>query len=154
MKRMFGQKSGSTTTWKTNTCLWLCKFLTGSYLLVLATKPDFPKNKLPHFRPFYHVYGQSLVLYGLIAGMTSIVMRAFEPELFCASIEKYRIRMLKSVPPMVLFLAKSPLVDKYDLSSVILISSGAAPLGSDLCEEVQKRLPNVKYVVQGRQLLS
>jgi acyl-CoA synthetase (AMP-forming)/AMP-acid ligase II len=87
-----------------------------------------------------------------MSGMTSVIMKAFEPELFCASIEKYRIRLLKAVPPMVLFLAKSPLVDKYDLSSVILISSGAAPLGSDLCEEVQKRLPSVKFVVQGKNI--
>jgi 4-coumarate--CoA ligase len=74
--------------------------------------------------PFYHVYGQSLVIYGLMTGMTGVILKAFEPELFCASIEKYKVRMLKAVPPMVLFLAKSPLVDKYDLSSVVMISSG------------------------------
>lgn len=32
---------------------------------------------------------------------------------------------------------------------IVLISSGAAPLGEDLCEEVRKRLPTVKWVVQG-----
>lgn len=57
--------------------------------------------------------------------------------------------MLKAVPPMVLFLAKSPIVDKYDLTSLIVISSGAAPLGSEVCEEVKKRLPRLKYIVQG-----
>lgn len=56
--------------------------------------------------------------YGLMSGMTSIILKSFEPELFLASIQKYRIKVLKVVPPMVLFLAKSPLVDKYDLSSV------------------------------------
>lgn len=42
--------------------------------------------------PFYHVYGQSLVIYGLMDGMTSVIMKAFEPELFCASIQKYKVR--------------------------------------------------------------
>jgi acyl-CoA synthetase (AMP-forming)/AMP-acid ligase II len=57
--------------------------------------------------------------------------------------------MLKAVPPIVLFLAKSPIVEKYDLSSLLVISSGAAPLGSEICEEVKKRLPNVRYIIQG-----
>lgn len=62
--------------------------------------------------------------------------------------------MLFSVPPIINFLAKSPLVDKYDLSSVELIGSGAAPVGSVLCKEVMNRLPSVGTVVQGTQNMS
>uniref|UniRef100_A0A914CFB3 Uncharacterized protein n=1 Tax=Acrobeloides nanus TaxID=290746 RepID=A0A914CFB3_9BILA len=50
---------------------------------------------------------------------------------------------------MLVFLAKHPLIDKYDLSSVEIIFTGAAPAGSDLIEEVKRRLPNLKFVVQG-----
>ncbi len=39
-----------------------------------------------------------------------------------------------------LALAKHPIVDNYDLSSVEMILSGAAPLGSDLQSAVEKRL--------------
>uniref|UniRef100_A0A914E9W1 AMP-dependent synthetase/ligase domain-containing protein n=1 Tax=Acrobeloides nanus TaxID=290746 RepID=A0A914E9W1_9BILA len=46
-------------------------------------------------------------------------------------------------------LAKHPLIDKYDLSSVEIIITGAAPAGSDLIEEVKRRLPNLKFIVQG-----
>lgn len=44
------------------------------------------------------------------------------------------------VPFMVLFLAKSPLVQDYDLSSLTYISAGGAPVNAELGEEVQQRL--------------
>lgn len=53
------------------------------------------------------------------------------------------------VPPILVFLAKHPIVAKYDLSSLTFILCGAAPAGADLCEELKKRLPNVKYIAQG-----
>lgn len=53
------------------------------------------------------------------------------------------------VPPLVLFLAKHPMVDKYDLSSLKSLSSGAAPLARDLEVGVSKRLPNLESVRQG-----
>ena len=39
--------------------------------------------------------------------------------------------LMHLVPPLIIFLAKHPLVDNYDLSSVRAIVSGAAPLGKD-----------------------
>lgn len=44
------------------------------------------------------------------------------------------------VPPVILLLAKSPVVSKYDLSSVRMMNSGAAPLTKDLVDAVHKRL--------------
>lgn len=53
------------------------------------------------------------------------------------------------VPPILVFLAKHPIVDRYDLSSLIYLQSGAAPLGEEVCEEVRRRLPNVRHICQG-----
>lgn len=52
------------------------------------------------------------------------------------------------VPPIVSFLAKHPLPLKYDLSSVRLIISGAAPLGADLEKAICERYPNVQDLQQ------
>lgn len=52
------------------------------------------------------------------------------------------------VPPLMLFLAKSPLVDRYDLSSIKDIMCGAAPCGKDLINQVLSRL-GVKSFRQG-----
>lgn len=57
--------------------------------------------------------------------------------------------VLPLVPPLVLFLAKHPLVDKFDLSSVRALNSGAAPLARDLEISVAKRLPSLVSFQQG-----
>jgi acyl-CoA synthetase (AMP-forming)/AMP-acid ligase II len=48
--------------------------------------------------------------------------------------------ILPLVPPIVLALVKSPLVNQFDLSSVRLVFSGAAPLGEDIARELAKKL--------------
>ena len=54
------------------------------------------------------------------------------------------------VPPIALFLAKHPLVDKYDLSNVEEVTCGAAPMGKGLEEDLIKRMPQVEHVRQGK----
>ncbi|KAJ6118922.1 acetyl-CoA synthetase-like protein [Penicillium samsonianum] len=44
------------------------------------------------------------------------------------------------MPPVVLALAKYPVVDKYDVSSLWEMYSAAAPLGTDLIDMIYKRL--------------
>lgn len=44
------------------------------------------------------------------------------------------------VPPLMVFFAKHPLVDEYDLSSVLLLLCGAAPLSEELKESIKKRI--------------
>ena len=38
------------------------------------------------------------------------------------------------VPPIILALAKHPIVDEHDVSSAAWINSGAAPLGAELAD--------------------
>ena len=53
------------------------------------------------------------------------------------------------MPSIAVLLAKSPLVDRYDLSSVRYISCGSAPLSSDVEEEMKRRIGSGLYVGQG-----
>jgi 4-coumarate--CoA ligase len=48
------------------------------------------------------------------------------------------------VPPIFLAIAKSPVVDQYDLSSIRTVLSGAAPMGKELEDTVRAKLPNAK----------
>lgn len=68
--------------------------------------------------PFFHAYSFALLVIRLIGGNSSVVFSRFEEELFLQSIEKYKIKYLTVVPPIMVFLAKHQLVDKYDLSSI------------------------------------
>lgn len=67
-------------------------------------------------------------------------MVKFDLERFCSNIQTHRITFSYIVPPVVLLLGKHPLVDKYDLSSVRMLNSGAAPLTRELVESVYNRL--------------
>lgn len=57
--------------------------------------------------------------------------------------------MMFCVPPILVQLANNIIVDDYDLSSLQMLLSGAAPARSDLMEAVQKRLPNLNKIQQG-----
>jgi 4-coumarate--CoA ligase len=67
-------------------------------------------------------------------------MSKFGLEKFCSHIQEHRITFAYVVPPVVLQLGKSPLVSKYDLSSIRMLNSGAAPLTKELVEALYSRL--------------
>lgn len=50
-----------------------------------------------------------------------------------------QINVLVAVPPIVVFLAKSPLATQYDLSSVLVVLCGAAPLSVETINDAMKR---------------
>ncbi|KAK0111738.1 hypothetical protein ONS95_002076 [Cadophora gregata] len=99
------------------------------------------KDRVLSVLPYYHIYGlQCLVHLPAYAGFTTIVMSAFDLKLFCRLIQDYKITYTYVAPPVVLHLAKNPVVDDYDLSSLRMMTSGAAPLTKELIHAVHKRL--------------
>ncbi|KAI6183661.1 Fatty Acid CoA Synthetase family [Aphelenchoides bicaudatus] len=97
-----------------------------------------------HFLPHYHMFGFSMLLIALAHGFTGILMERYQPELLLQCVKHLHI-----VPPVALYLAKSPLVNKkYDLSSLRSIYVGAAALGPKLATDLKERL-NLKSVTQG-----
>lgn len=76
-------------------------------------------DKLIGQLPFYHIYGLILLVHiATYSKATTIVLPRFEPQLFLDTIDKYKITTLHLVPPIIIALAKHPLVDKYSLASV------------------------------------
>ena len=73
-------------------------------------------------------------------GLTLYVMSKFNLAKFCELIQTHRITFAYVVPPVVLQLGKSPIVSNYDLSSIRMLNSGAAPLTKELVEAVWNRL--------------
>lgn len=67
-------------------------------------------------------------------------MPKFSIEAFCAIIQAHRITFAYVVPPVVLLLSKHPAVSNYDLSTVRMMNSGAAPLTRELVEALYARL--------------
>lgn len=75
------------------------------------------------------------------------ILTSFDPAVFLKTVQNEKIDWLPIVPPIAVFLAKHPVVDGFDLSSLRFAMSGAAPLGADTQELLHKRLGCV--VLQG-----
>ncbi len=91
--------------------------------------------------PFFHIYGLTVLMaLTLWQGATLVTMPRFDLEQFLTLLQDYRVTSAALVPPIMLTLAKHPLVDRFDLSALKFIGSGAAPLGAELEEACARRL--------------
>jgi 4-coumarate--CoA ligase len=91
--------------------------------------------------PFFHIYGmQVLMNCGLAIGATIVTMPRFDLAQFLQAHQDHRVTRSFVAPPIVVALAKHPMVEQYDLSSVRQVFSGAAPLSSELAAEAAARL--------------
>lgn len=94
--------------------------------------------------PMFHVYGLACVTYGqLQRGNAVVPMGKFDFTRMLEAIQEYKISYLTIVPPIMIAIAKQKVVERYDLSSLNEIVSGAAPLDKDTMEQCAKRLPQV-----------
>jgi len=90
--------------------------------------------------PFFHIYGMTVLMnYSLARGATVVTVPRFDLVQMLELTQQRRITRLFLVPPIVLALARHPIIDRYDLSSVKQIFSGAAPLGGELAEDAARR---------------
>lgn len=91
--------------------------------------------------PFFHIYGMVCIIGAALSqGATIVTMPRFDLQQFLEIVQKYKISYMNLVPPIILALAKHPLVDQYDLGQVRLVFSGAAPLGSDVETAARERV--------------
>jgi len=91
--------------------------------------------------PFFHIYGMQILMNGMLAnGVTVISLPRFDLLQALDLVQEHSITHFFAVPPMILALAKQPVIDNYDLSSLKFVLSGAAPLGADLAEAAASRI--------------
>jgi acyl-CoA synthetase (AMP-forming)/AMP-acid ligase II len=90
--------------------------------------------------PFAHTFGSALLQHALRAGAKVVTLARFELEALLRMIEEHRVTVAFAVPPLVRALARDPLVDSYDLSSLRFIMVSAAPCPAELEHECEDRL--------------
>lgn len=83
--------------------------------------------------PFFHIFGLNVTL-GLLAmnGATGVVVDRFDPVETLRLIERHRITVLFGAPPMYTAWLNVDDPKQYDLSSVRIAVSGAAPLQAEV----------------------
>lgn len=67
-------------------------------------------------------------------------MTRFDLERWCEHVQNFRITFSYIVPPVAMLLTKHPVISKYDLSSLRMMNSGAAPLSRELVDAVYARI--------------
>ncbi|XP_062222338.1 4-coumarate--CoA ligase 2 [Phragmites australis] len=96
--------------------------------------------------PLFHIFSlNSVLLCALRAGAAVMLMPKFEMGAMLEGIERWRVTVAAVVPPLVLALAKNPALEKYDLSSIRIVLSGAAPLGKELVDALRARVPQAIF---------
>ena len=104
-------------------------------------EPTSQEDTLIGALPFFHIYGMTVILNSALShGATVVCMPRFDLDQFLELMQEHEVTRAHLVPPIVLALAKHPLVDQYRFPKLKTIMSGAAPLGPELAEACAKRL--------------
>jgi long-chain acyl-CoA synthetase len=99
--------------------------------------------------PLSHSYGLLVTVGGLHAPepTSSVLQRWFNPEDFLRLAAEHHVQVMAVVPSMLVMLLAQPL-ERYDLSALRYVYSGAAPLPPAVVEQFQGRVPGM-VVVEG-----
>lgn len=118
-----------------------------SYLLsnVSPADPDLEETNLLTV-PFYHIAGLQAALAAVYGGRTVVVMRQFEPLEWLKLAQRHRANRAMLVPTMLKHLMDHPQFGDFDLSSLDVITYGAAPMPLPLIQQAIIKFPNARFI--------
>jgi acyl-CoA synthetase (AMP-forming)/AMP-acid ligase II len=91
--------------------------------------------------PFFHIYGMNVIMnLTMFQGGRIVSLPRFDLEAFLGAVQTHGVTWLYVAPPIVVALAKHPAIGRYDLSSVRVVFSGAAPLDAQTADECARRI--------------
>jgi long-chain acyl-CoA synthetase len=93
--------------------------------------------------PLAHAYGLLVTCIGMHATEAgeTILMRWFDAAGWLGLAQRHRVQTTALVPSMIQMLLAQPL-EEADLSALVAVSSGAAPLAEDTRREFERRVPS------------
>ncbi|GMH58094.1 hypothetical protein TrRE_jg5150 [Triparma retinervis] len=91
--------------------------------------------------PLFHIYGFTAgMLHSSWMANKLVTMSAFDLVKFCELVQEHKPERAHLVPPIILGLAKHPIIDNFDFKSLKMVVSAAAPLGGEVQTAVRERL--------------
>ena len=94
--------------------------------------------------PWFHAMGTIGYLnQSIYTGATLVVFPRFDPGQYLQAIEKYEANSIGGAPQLFIPLVNHPDFKKYDLSTIRIAASGAAPLPVPVLEQMLKSFPGV-----------
>ena len=118
-----------------------------SYILenVAPADPEIEERNLLTV-PLYHVAGIQAMLAAIYGGRTLVLMRQFETEKWLQTVQQEKVTRAMLVPTMLKWVIEHPDFKKYDLSSLRVITYGAASMPSEVIKKAIAQLPGVQFI--------
>ena len=96
--------------------------------------------------PFYHIAGLQAALAAVYGGRTLLVMRQFEAEEWMEQVQRFGANRAMLVPTMLKQLIEHHRFDDFDLSSLNVITYGAAPMPLGVIRRAIEKFPGVRFI--------
>ncbi len=96
--------------------------------------------------PLYHVAGIQAMLAATYGGRTIAMMRQFETKEWMETVQREKANRAMLVPTMLKWIIDSPDFKKYDLSSLKVITYGAASMPFEVIKKAIEVLPGVRFI--------
>lgn len=96
------------------------------------------------FLLFDHIGGFNTMMHTLVNGGLIITLKTRTADEVCSLIEKYKLQLLPTSPTFINLIVLNKTYEKYDLSSLELITYGTEPMPESTLKALHKILPNAK----------
>lgn len=96
------------------------------------------------FLLFDHAGGFNTIMHSLSNGGLMVTLDKRTPDEVCRAIEKYRLELLPTSPTFLQMLLLGRYYEKYDLSSLKIISYGTEPMPESTLHRLHKTFPEVR----------
>ncbi|AEA34598.1 ANL family adenylate-forming protein [Hippea maritima] len=98
------------------------------------------------FLMFDHIGGLNTLLNILSTGAVAIIPKNRNADEVCKIIEEYKIKVLPSSPTFLNLLLMNKSYEKYDLSSLRMITYGTEPMPESLLKKLKETFPKVRFL--------
>ena len=96
--------------------------------------------------PLHHIAGIQAVMAAIYGGRTLVLQRQFEEEEWMRLVQTERVDRAMMVPTMLKRLMDHPKFKEYDLSSMGVITYGAAPMPLPVIQQAIKEFPGTRFI--------
>jgi acyl-CoA synthetase (AMP-forming)/AMP-acid ligase II len=118
-----------------------------SYLLATVNPAD-PEEEETNLLtvPLYHIAGLQAMLAAVYGGRTMVIMRQFDPVEWLSLVQQHRANRAMLVPTMLKQLLDNPRFHDFDLSSLNVITYGAAPMPLEVIRQAIHEFPEARFI--------
>ena len=96
--------------------------------------------------PLYHIAGVQSVMAAIFGGRTLVIQRQFDPKEWMQLVEGERANRAMMVPTMLKMLMDHPDFRSHDLSSLSIITYGAAPMPPEVIKRAIQEFPGMSFI--------